>query len=302
MVAPVRRGRRRRARSAQRRHLDRLVAGRAAAGQALEQADLIGTERHVEVGRGRDQPARRSRAPAGTPSARASVRCGRNGLSSMAQPASRSARVDRRRQRRRAPADPPGTPSHSARGRPADGNAPAPPIEMSNGSTRPRPRARTASAAASDPLLERRPEEAEGQVEAVEADPADVTAAARDAVGPDPLDERGDLATRPRTGSGTATNRRRPGRSAPGQRGRRPAVGHPRSFVAVSRSQTSRSVAQDLERATRGRASRGRRRSCPRAPCRSGRSARSRRGDAAGPGPGARCAAGGHRRWRRTGP
>ena len=48
-------------------------------------------------------------------------------------------------------------------------------------------------------------------------------------------------------GSGTATNRRRPGRSAPGQRGRRaPAV--TRAVGPVSRSQTSRSVAQDLER------------------------------------------------------
>ena len=91
MVAPVRRRPTARAGSAQHRDLDRLIAGRSTAGDALVQPDLIGTERHVE---GRPRPprdGRRSPRRPTTPSARASVRCARSGLSSMAQPAARNA-------------------------------------------------------------------------------------------------------------------------------------------------------------------------------------------------------------------
>ena len=109
----------------------------------------------------------------------------------MAQPAARKA-ASTEAARAMSSGWPTRTSSHSARGRPAEGNAPAPPIEMSKG--RPVPAADAGRLGrCSDPILERRAQEAERQVEAVEADPSDVTAAARDAIGANLLDERGDL-------------------------------------------------------------------------------------------------------------
>ena len=79
-------------------------------------------------------------------------------------------------------------------------------------------------------------------MEAVEAHPADVTAAAGYArLRGRRSTSAGDLRLGASAASGAATNSRRPGRSAPGQRGRRPAS-VTRPGRAVSRSQASRSV------------------------------------------------------------
>ena len=132
------------------RDLERLVAGRPAAGQALEQADRSARNRTSRSRRGLDQPAPMA-APAGTPSARASVRCGRNG--SRRAPSRRPrALVDAGQPRARS-SSPSRTPSQSARGRPGDGKAPAPPIDDVE---RPRGRRRAAERRRSRPRRGRR--------------------------------------------------------------------------------------------------------------------------------------------------
>ena len=192
-------------------------------------------------------------APAGTPSARARVRCGRNGLSSSTQPSVRSSRST-------APASaasgasPSRMSSHRARGRAAVGKAPARPIASSNGwqAAAARP---VASIAGADPVLEGRPQEPKRQVQAVQPDPADVTATTGDAVGPDPVDDRGDLRLRLR--------RERDGdeQASAGQVGTRPAGsavrgGHPGRSSArspVSRPQAARSVRRTSSARSRSR-------------------------------------------------
>ena len=191
MVAPVRRRPAARAGQPSVDDLDRLVAGRSATGDALEQPDLSrrGTSR-----RGRPQPRRAGRRSPRRPRRRrlgpASDARG-SGLSSMAQPASRNAAsTDAARAMSSGCADPhvePQGPGPSRR-RECPGAA-------DRDVERPARRCRHAGrlGGGPDPILERRTQEAEGQVEAVEAHPSDVTAAARDAVGANPLDERGDL-------------------------------------------------------------------------------------------------------------
>ena len=68
------------------RHLERFVARRSTARQALEQADSIDPERDVELRGSRLEPGADAR-PAATPSARARVRWARNGRVSGGQPA-----------------------------------------------------------------------------------------------------------------------------------------------------------------------------------------------------------------------
>ena len=167
---------------------ERFVAGRTAAREALEQADPIDP-----------QPARGGRAASAT--SRAPMRgAGRNAVGTR----ERQVRAERpvsggqpavdqgssTRAARSASRSPPSrTPSQSARGRPTGGNVPAPPIDSSKGSTC-RRRDPNGSRAASTRVLERRTQESQRQVQAIEADPANVATAARHTGGAHPIDQR----------------------------------------------------------------------------------------------------------------
>ena len=263
--------------------LDRLIAGGSTTCQALEQADPLRPEAKVHVRRGGDQ-AVGDRTASGHAVRPGEREMGSERFGSNVQPASVRAPSTAAASSASA-VSPSRSPSQSARGRPFVGKAPAPPIETSNGSaaaaaTMTAARAASTRSSRVGPMkrsVRWRPSSLTQRT----SRPPPGTPAART-----PSTSAATVAV-VSGGSGTATNRRRPGRSAPGQRGRPAgAVTRPDRIALRLRAPRRSGPCAGPRAPDRGRASQAPRRSCPRAPCRSGRTARSRRAGAAGPDPG----------------
>ena len=185
--------------------MERLVARRAPAEDAPEEDDAIDAR---TARRGRARPPRARGPPPDarrTPSVRPIVRCGANGRVSSTRPHSPAAAVrpSARFARRSAPS---ATPTHRLRGRARLGNAPPPASATSKGASA----LANASAAASSGgrrSSRRRSEEAQRQVQPVDADPADPRRAVAHARPAPARSARRPAPGRP-PGPGTAKNRR----------------------------------------------------------------------------------------------